>query len=150
MSISITEYRNAKVINEKGDIDVEIKHPEYGWIPYTLDVDDTDMTIDNSALTTLIGADKTAYVAPTAEEILAKKSQIVRDNRNWLLGEADKVTYNPLRWAAMTSTEQSAWATYRQSLLDLPTQAGFPDTVTWPTRPDGKYTEGDGSASQAP
>ena len=49
MSIPITEYRNAKVLTADGSrLDVEINHPEAGWIPYTLDVADTDMTIDNS------------------------------------------------------------------------------------------------------
>ena len=50
MSIPITEYRNARVLTEDGSrIDVEINHPDYGWIEYTLDAHDTDMTIDNSA-----------------------------------------------------------------------------------------------------
>ena len=25
--------------------------------------------------------------------------------------------------------------TYRQALRDVPTQAGFPHTITWPTKP---------------
>ena len=29
----------------------------------------------------------------------------------------------------------SAWLTYRQALRDLPAQAGFPDSITWPTKP---------------
>ena len=31
--------------------------------------------------------------------------------------------------------DQAAWATYRQSLRAMPEQAGFPNTVTWPTSP---------------
>ena len=31
--------------------------------------------------------------------------------------------------------DQSAWAAYRQSLRDVPEQAGFPDNVAWPTAP---------------
>jgi hypothetical protein len=31
--------------------------------------------------------------------------------------------------------DKAAWATYRQSLRALPEQAGFPNTVTWPTEP---------------
>lgn len=30
----------------------------------------------------------------------------------------------------------SAWATYRQALRDVPSQAGFPWTVQWPTQPE--------------
>ena len=55
VTLPITEYRNAKVIEADGSrIDVEINHPEAGWIPYTLDITDTDMTIDNDALLELI------------------------------------------------------------------------------------------------
>lgn len=35
------EYRNAKY-NEFNTIDVEINHPEFGWIPCTLDENDAD------------------------------------------------------------------------------------------------------------
>lgn len=53
MNIEITEYRNPKY-NADGNIDVEIKHPEEGWIPYTLDMDDPDSTIDNAELKKLV------------------------------------------------------------------------------------------------
>jgi hypothetical protein len=29
----------------------------------------------------------------------------------------------------------AAWKTYRQELRDVPSQAGFPDSITWPTEP---------------
>ncbi len=137
MSIPITEYRNAKVINEDGSrIDVEINHPALGWIPYTLDTSDEDMTIDNDALMTLIGADKQAYVAPSAEEVRAALELEIREERNFYLEEMDAIVANPLRWAAMTTEQQNAWSTYRQELLDVPQQSGFPETVSWPTKPD--------------
>jgi hypothetical protein len=31
--------------------------------------------------------------------------------------------------------DKAAWATYRQSLRDVPEQAGFPSTIAWPTIP---------------
>ena len=137
MSLPITEYRNAKVINEDGSrIDVEINHPEYGWIPYTLDTSDTDMTIDNNALLTLIGADKEPYVAPQAEEVAALEALQHREMRDFYLFEMDAELSNPLRWAAMSTEQQNAWAVYRQALLDVPEQAGFPDNMTWPTKLD--------------
>lgn len=136
MSIPITEYRNAIVLNEDGSrIDVEINHPEHGWIPYTLDTSDDDMTIDNNALLSLIGANKQAYIPPTAEEITAELALEVRSLRDTYLEEMDLIVANPLRWAAMTTEEQNAWATYRQALLDVPQQETFPESVTWPTKP---------------
>ncbi len=29
-----------------------------------------------------------------------------------------------------------AWRTYRQALRDVPTQAGFPENINWPTKPE--------------
>ena len=42
---------------------------------------------------------------------------------------------NPLRWAELTEGKQAEWTQYRTNLLNLPAQAGFPNTVTWPTKP---------------
>jgi hypothetical protein len=39
------------------------------------------------------------------------------------------------RWESMTTQQQQAWAQYRQALRDVPEQAGFPQTVVWPTPP---------------
>ena len=69
------------------------------------------------------------YVAPTAT------AQDIRSERNQLLREVDVFVGNPLRWAALSSNEQTAWATYRTALLDVPQQSGFPNTITWPTAP---------------
>ncbi len=33
------------------------------------------------------------------------------------------------------TTIPAAWKTYRQELRDVPSQAGFPDNITWPTKP---------------
>ena len=37
--------------------------------------------------------------------------------------------------AADAPVDQTAWAAYRQALRDVPGQAGFPWTVTWPETP---------------
>ena len=135
--VTITEVRNAQSLNaENTAFDVEINHPEYSWILYTLDPDDTDMTVDNSVLLELIGSDYAAYVAPTAEEITAELAASVRGQRDGLLAsDVDPIAGNALRWAALTSADREAWSDYREALLDLPAQAGFPNTVTWPTKP---------------
>ena|SRR5690625_1468143 len=65
---------------------------------------------------------------PTAEE----KARWKRDG---LLYELDALVTNPLRWGALTETEQQALADYRQALLDVPQQEGFPDDIDWPTNP---------------
>ena len=136
MNITITEVRNAASLqSDNTRMDVEINHPDYGWIPYTLDPSDTDTTINNDEVMALIGTDFAAYVAPTDAELATAAAAQVRSQRDQLLLEVDAFVGNPLRWAALSSNEQTAWATYRTALLDVPQQSGFPDTITWPTAP---------------
>ena len=137
MSITITEVRNAASMNAANtSIDVEINHPDFGWIPYLLTDYDTDNTINNDEVMALIGTDFAAYVAPTDEELATAAAAEVRSKRNQLLREVDPIAGNALRWAALTSEQQTAWATYRTALLDVPQQSGFPNTITWPTKPE--------------
>jgi hypothetical protein len=138
MSIKITEVRNARSINAANtSIDLEINHPEYGWIPYLLTDYDTDMTINNDELLELIGSDYAAYVPPTQEELDAALAASIRGQRNNLLAtEVDPLVTNPLRWAELTEAQQAAWTQYRRDLLDITAQAGFPNEVVWPTKPE--------------
>lgn len=65
---------------------------------------------------------------------------------DWMSGEIraqrdyklrwDVDSLNPIRWAALTTEQQTAMTTYRQQLLDVPAQEGFPWTVTWPEKPE--------------
>jgi len=138
LTVTITEVRNAQSLNaENTCFEVEINHPEHGWIPYGLMSDDTDMTVDNSVLLGLIGADYAAYVAPTQSELDAKLAVGLRGQRNQkLLAEVDPIVTNPLRWAELSTTQRAEWTQYRTDLLNLPTQSEFPNTVTWPTKPE--------------
>lgn len=135
--VTITEVRNARSMNETNTVlDVEINHPEYGWIPYLLTDYDVDNTVDNDAVLALIGSNFEAYVPPTQEELDAEAASGVRYERDQLLKtQVDPIVSNPLRWADMTTAEQNAWSQYRTDLLNITDQAGFPHNVTWPTKP---------------
>ena len=124
-------YRNAKHISE-GRIDCEIEHPMHGWIPYTLNPADTKN--DDLLASMALADDVEAYVPPTQVELDAALAAEVRADRDGRLAEVDAVAGNALRWAALDADTQAAWATYRQALLDVPQQAGFPDAITWPER----------------
>ena len=52
-----------------------------------------------------------------------------RQERNKRLASSD--------WTQLADApvDQAAWAVYRQALRDIPAQAGFPNTVDWPTEP---------------
>ena len=75
-----------------------------------------------------------ALVNPTLSDVALAAS--VREKRDMLLvTEVDPIVTNPLRWADLTAAEQAAWTQYRTDLLNITDQAGFPNTVTWPTKP---------------
>ena len=53
----------------------------------------------------------------------------VREHRDALLSETDYL-------ALSDNTMSAAMTTYRQALRDITGQAGFPYSVTWPTKPE--------------
>ena len=137
MTITITEVRNAASLQSDNlRMDVEINHPKFGWIPYTVDPSDTDTTIDNDAVMALIGNDFAAYVPPTQAELDAAAAADVRGERDYRLKEVDAIAGNTLRWATLDADTQAAWSAYRQALLDVPQQSSFPYDITWPTKPE--------------
>ena len=138
MGITITQVRNAKSLQaDNALLDVEINHPNYGWIPYTLNPADTDTTIDNDEVLSLIGTDFAAYVAPTQAELDAEAAANIRRQRDNILATVvDPIVSNNLRWADLTSDKQAEWSQYRTDLLNVPQQAGFPNSITWPTEPN--------------
>jgi len=62
------------------------------------------------------------------------KAAQVRQHRNYLLSTTVD-TLNPIRWELLSTEEQNAWRIYRQELLDVPDQDGFPWNVIWPSTP---------------
>tara|TARA_R110002153_G_scaffold75253_12_gene194857 strand:+ start:1008 stop:1280 length:273 start_codon:yes stop_codon:yes gene_type:complete len=71
----------------------------------------------------------------TSEEISNRESKLeewqpvnVREERNTKLSATD--------WTASTDITMTAEMTaYRKALRDVPAQAGFPNTITWPEAP---------------
>lgn len=58
-----------------------------------------------------------------------QKAKSVREQRNQKLKDSD--------WTQVADApvDQATWATYRQALRDVPSQAGFPWDVQWPVEP---------------
>jgi len=56
---------------------------------------------------------------PTEAEVRAERDKLLAASDTMAL--ADRIT--------------DAWRTYRQALRDVPAQAGFPTSVTWPIEP---------------
>lgn len=66
-------------------------------------------------------------IATRNAEQESMKSMMARQERNILLSESDVY--------ALADRITDEWRTYRQALRDVPLQAGFPDNITWPTKP---------------
>jgi len=60
----------------------------------------------------------------------AEQAASVRASRTQMLNDCD--------WTqiADSTADKTAWATYRQALRDITSQAGFPWTITWPNDPN--------------
>lgn len=84
----------------------------------------TDTTAEDGTVTTA-AEQEAAYKARKD----AEQGSAVRADRNRRLSDCD--------WTQLADApvDKTAWATYRQSLRDFPTQAGFPWSVQWPDKP---------------
>lgn len=129
-------FRNPKYCRDGIRIDCEIEHPEYGWIPFTCDPNDKGAAFDTSELHQRMV--RSGKVAPKPQvDIDAEAAAEARFQRDQLLTTSvDPVVTNPLRWAALGAEQQQALAVYRQALLDVPAQPGFPHEIAWPSPPE--------------
>ncbi len=83
----------------------------------------TEYTDDNGDVQT-VAAQKTAYDTANTAALAASE----RAKRTALLMETD-------HYALADVTMTDAMKTYRQALRDVPQQAGFPSSITWPDKP---------------
>lgn len=75
-------------------------------------------------------AEEVAYQNAWNASATDRKKDEVRSDRNALLENSD--------WSQASdipSDIKNKWTSYRQNLRDLPAQSGFPNSVTWPTKP---------------
>lgn len=87
-----------------------------------------------------------AYARACEEENEEEAAALVRKIRNKLLDNTDKrmsldrlgldVSSAAKFITSLTKVFSGAWTQYRQALRDLPTQAGFPFNVEFPTPPE--------------
>lgn len=61
----------------------------------------------------------------------ARQAESVRQTRNQKLADSDWTQGKDI-----PDNVSSVWATYRQALRDLPSQAGFPWDIQWPSQPE--------------
>lgn len=71
--------------------------------------------------------------AQTWEYDQSKTDQNARKIRETLFAEVDKV--NPMWFESMTAEQQQQVREYRQAIIDLTDQPGWPRDITWPVKP---------------
>jgi hypothetical protein len=135
MKLNLKYANNPKWVDEAHtSIDLTVRFEEIAEdLPFHATPNDTEehgRDIFAKALAGEFGA-IAEWTPPTTEQLAAN----ARGQRDALLSEVDSIVGNPLRWASFSEAQQTTWANYRQALLDVPQQAGFPNTINWPTKP---------------
>ena len=93
------------------------------WVQAWVERDMFSDTTEDGVTTT-----KAEHEAAYQARLDTEAAERVRSERNQKLKDTD--------WMGMSDVTMSAdWTTYRQALRDVPSQAGFPNTITWPTEP---------------
>lgn len=109
---------------------------EYGCLPVTLHKPFGSATHKLVGCAAYIenGQVYTVQVEPLTADDLAQrqadKASAARMQRDMLLKDSD--------WTQLQDypkNNQNEWKLYRKALRDLPQQAGFPDSIVWPTAP---------------
>ena len=72
--------------------------------------------------------------APITLHTTQSSAESMKRLRDKLLNDTvDRI--NPIWYASLSEAQKQELATYRQALLDIPQQSGFPINVAWPNKP---------------
>lgn len=129
--MNVLEVKNLNFSNaEQTSIECEVLFAEFSpeWLLFGATADDPEAhgrEVFSRCMSGEFG-EVGAYVPPS-NEVIAEQ---VRAKRNSLLVASD--------WTQLPDVPQATkelWTPYRQALRDIATQEGFPQSVTWPTKP---------------
>lgn len=68
-----------------------------------------------------------------SQEEVEELKNIIRAERDTILAQSD---WTHVTDSVLTETQKASWATYRQALRDISSQAGFPFEIQWPVKPN--------------
>lgn len=107
-------------------VDVVLEGPQASPTRYQVAYRDGVEQIDGVWYTKYSVADMDADAAAAKD---AEQAKAAREQRSAKLAETD--------WTQLTDApiNSALWAIYRQQLRDVPSQAGFPWEINWPTQP---------------
>ena len=99
------------------------------WVEAWVERDMFADFVNDEGVTVTKAEQEAEYTARKAEE----KATAIRTERDAKLAESDWMVIKATETGVALATE---WATYRQALRDVTAQTGFPNEVTWPTKPE--------------
>ena len=99
------------------------------WVEAWVERDMFADFVNDEGVTVTKAEQEAEYTARKAEE----KATAIRTERDAKLAESDWMVIKAAETGVALATE---WATYRQALRDVTAQTGFPNEVTWPTKPE--------------
>jgi hypothetical protein len=114
--------------------------------PYGVSVRDGVEEIDGQWFTRFVAGpifadttDEDGNVTSAADNEAAYRARIDSETAASVRADRDKrltaCDWTQLADSPLSDSDKTAWATYRQSLRDLPAADGFPHDVTWPDEP---------------
>ena len=118
---------------------------EYGGGGGSYDMEISKETWKESEYTARIRNGK-IFLGKTQDEKQAEWEAAIRAERDRRLRACDKMSM--LHWNVLTDYQKAAWIAYRQALLDIPEQDGFPwggdeKAAPWPEKPEDTSTPED-------
>jgi hypothetical protein len=137
--INLVSLTNPRYVNESNTlICADLEWDVVGEVlPTNLDKNDKEPHVQDAIKR--IESGEFGSIAPFSdipEEVIVNNiAANVRLKRNQKLAELDVILSNPLRWEAMSEEKKEEFRLYRQALLDIPTQDGFPKVVFFPQVP---------------
>lgn len=114
--------------------------------PYGVSVRDGVEEIDGQWFTRFVAGpvfvdttDEEGNVTSAADNEAAYRARIDSETAASVRADRDKrltaCDWTQMADSPLSDSDKTAWATYRQSLRDLPSATGFPHTMSWPTEP---------------
>ena len=115
-------------LSTKGFYDTDL-----GYLTYPEDAIEITKSVYNYLLNGVNNLNKEIYLNGDQLSLRDKPVVItwdqIRDKRNYLLAQSDYTQMSD--WPG----DKTAWATYRQTLRDIPQTYSAPEDVIWPTAP---------------
>ena len=99
------------------------------WVQAWVERDMFADYVDEDGVTVTKAEQEQAYTATKD----AEAATAARATRDGLIASCDWMAIKAFEAGTTVSTE---WATYRQALRDVSAQAGFPNDITWPEKPE--------------